>query len=292
MRGNRSIPWLGMALALAAMFGLIQASVGLVPVALTGLLWFFSLWLDWLRPAAEIEHPEPAARVDLDAVAREAMQQLIEPLQTPILLFDQHRAIAANAMARNTLGAHVAGQDARIALRHPDAVRLLAQPDGSSVTVRGMTGPRSQWQLTRQRIDARYWFIELMDRTAEADIVRAQTDFVANASHELRTPLAAIIGYVETLSDAPKAIDAKTTAQFHATVLREARRMQSLVADLISLSKLEAEKHDQPNEAIDLSLLATSVAADISAITGKNRVVTALPEQPVNVLAASVLQGL
>ena len=65
--------------------------------------------------------------------------------------------------------------------------------------------------------------IELIDRTAEADISRAHTDFVANASHELRTPLAAIIGYVETLADEPASVDAEAAARFHATVLREAQ---------------------------------------------------------------------
>ncbi len=55
--------------------------------------------------------------------------------------------------------------------------------------------------MTRHAINERYWVIELHNRTAEADISRAHTDFVANASHELRTPLASIIGYVETLTE-------------------------------------------------------------------------------------------
>jgi two-component system phosphate regulon sensor histidine kinase PhoR len=67
--------------------------------------------------------------------------------------------------------------------------------------VRGLTGARSIWQVSRVPIDERFSLIELVNRTAEADISRAHTDFVANASHELRTPLSSIIGYVETLAD-------------------------------------------------------------------------------------------
>jgi two-component system phosphate regulon sensor histidine kinase PhoR len=76
--------------------------------------------------------------------------------------------------------------------------------------------------MTRQSIDERYSLIELVDRTSEADVSRAHTDFVANASHELRTPLASIIGYMETLVEGGEAIDAKRAERFHGVVLQEA----------------------------------------------------------------------
>jgi two-component system phosphate regulon sensor histidine kinase PhoR len=116
--------------------------------------------------------------------------------------------------------------------------------------------------MTRQPIDARYSLIELVNRTAETDVGRAHTDFVANASHELRTPLASIIGYMETLADADEEIDEARRSLFHATVLREARRLESLVDDLMSLSRIEAEKHDKPREPIDLALLLQQASRD------------------------------
>src|SRR5690606_18255075 len=108
----------------------------------------------------------------------------------------------------------------------------------------------------------RYWVIELHNRTAEADISRAHTDFVANASHELRTPLASIIGYVETLAEPGDQVDPATQSKFLDTVLREAKRLQSLVSDLMSLSRIEAEKHDRPSEAIDLVKLVPKAARE------------------------------
>ena len=130
------------------------------------------------------------------------------------------------------------------------------------MTVQGLTGPRSSWQMSRQPIDNRYWLVELINRTAEADISRAHTDFVANASHELRTPLASIIGYVETLVEEGDKADKETSKKFLGTVLREARRLQSLVDDLMSLSRVEAEKHDQPRDKIDLGILVERAARD------------------------------
>jgi two-component system, OmpR family, phosphate regulon sensor histidine kinase PhoR len=137
---------------------------------------------------------------------------------------------------------------------------------------------RSLWQLTRRHIDQRYWMIEFIDRTTEADIGRAHTDFVANASHELRTPITAIIGFIETLAEDAGKVDAETTARFHATVLREAHRMQDLVADLMSLSQLEAEKHDPPTDSIDLGQLTARVVGEFTALIGNARLAFTRPE--------------
>jgi two-component system phosphate regulon sensor histidine kinase PhoR len=80
-----------------------------------------------------------------------------------------------------------------------------------------------------------------------------RVDFVANASHELRTPLATLIGYTETLRERPEDIDPPTRERFLSVVHDEARRMQQVVEDLISLSRIEAEKFTAPTEAVDLA---------------------------------------
>jgi len=204
-------------------------------------------------------------------LSRQAMIDLIEPFGVPVLMLDSQRIAAANAAARAELGGHIIGQDARVALRHPEAITLLDTREGS-VTVRGLTGPRSIWQVRRVAVDDRLSLIELVDKTAEADISRAHTDFVANASHELRTPLASIIGYIETLADPDARIDAATSARFHATVLREAKRLQHLVEDLMSLSRIEAEKHDIPRDVIDLGQMAASIGGEVGATAGEDRI--------------------
>ena len=82
-----------------------------------------------------------------------------------------------------------------------------------------------------------------------------RVDFVANASHELRTPLATLIGYTETLREQADEIDPATRERFLAVVHDEARRMQRVVEDLISLSRIEAEKFTTPTEAVALEPL-------------------------------------
>jgi two-component system phosphate regulon sensor histidine kinase PhoR len=97
---------------------------------------------------------------------------------------------------------------------------------------------------------------------------RARTDFVANASHELRTPIAAIIGFVETLSDRAAGDDAATRERFLGIMGTEARRMQQLVDDLISLSRIEADRYAPPDGTVDLAAMADNVARQITATGG------------------------
>lgn len=267
MKGGNSLPAGGLALALIGMIGMLLGGADPLLTGAIGLLWVGSLWLS--RP----EPPQPRPAGDNLRLSRNGIRNLIEQFSLPLLLVDRNRIIHANAHARETLGAHVIGQDARVALRHPQAIGLLEAPQGGSATIQGMFGANSIWQITRQPVDDRYWLIELHNRTAEADISRAHTDFVANASHELRTPLASIIGYLETLTDENEKVDAKTARKFHETVLREARRLQALVSDLMSLSRVEAEKHDPPAALLDLAKLTRNAANDAAGGAGTDRVV-------------------
>ncbi len=268
-----------MLLALAMASVMLFAGVGALWALAVLVVWCYSLWVGGRRVETGAPSPPftPPRRDPGDA--REAIAECIEQISLPLLLMDARRIIAANAGARAALGNHILGQDARISLRHPEAVRLLDLPDGTAVSIAGLSGPGRLWQLTKHRIDPSLWLIELLDRTGEVDMGRAHTDFVANASHELRTPLSAIIGYGETLVDDMGAenmgaedigahytgtMDAGTRARFLGVILREARRMQSLVADLMSLSQLEAEKHDTPTAPLDLGQVAARVVGEFA----------------------------
>ena len=255
--GGRTIPFAGIALALITGVVLAVSGADLWLAGAVVAVWIVSFWLT-------VQAPAPVRREEHDAMkmTRSGMQDLIEHSGLPQLMLDGYRIIAANAAAREAIGGHIVGQDARVAFRHPAAVDVLNRPDGGSATVQGLTGPRSIWQMSRQPIDSRYFLIELINRSAEVDISRAHTDFVANASHELRTPLSSIIGYVETLVDEGDKVEPAQRKKFLATVLREGRRLQSLVEDLMSLSQVEAEKHDPPREKIALSNLVAQAARD------------------------------
>jgi two-component system, OmpR family, phosphate regulon sensor histidine kinase PhoR len=69
----------------------------------------------------------------------------------------------------------------------------------------------------------------------QAEVMRR--DFIANVSHEIRTPLTVLVGFVETLQNLP--LDAEERARYLDLMARQAQRMQTLVGDLLTLSRLE-----------------------------------------------------
>jgi two-component system phosphate regulon sensor histidine kinase PhoR len=274
----RAIPFAGIALAVVTGSVLALAGTNLLLALAAVVVWIASLWLAGSPPPA-------AVPIERDGVqlTPAGMHDLIEHSGLPMLILDGKRIIVANAAAREIMGGHIVGQDARVAFRHPAAIELLGRPTGGSSTIEGLIGPRTNWQVTRQPFDERFALVELVNRTAEADVSRAHTDFVANASHELRTPLASIIGYVETLAEEGDSIDPRKASRFHEIVLREAKRLQALVADLLSLSQIEAEKHDQPKEPLDLAELAERAAHDSAGADRLERLAFRKPREKLTV---------
>lgn len=188
-----------------------------------------------------------------------AYQELMEPLQDPVLLVQSARVIIANRAARGLLGDHIINEDVRVAIRHPSAAERLANPStqhsGDPILLIGVGSPDQRWELriTQMTEDLKLVILSNQNNRYAADKMR--TDFVANASHELRTPLAAIKGFIETLEDPDAGADADTRARFLKIMYVEADRMQRLVSDLMSLSRIEAERYQLPDDAIDLHIL-------------------------------------
>ena len=220
------------------------------------LVWGGTLWLAASRP------PPPIEEDRRQSMSHDVMGDMIEHSQTPVIITERGRIAIANAAARDLLGAHIVGQDSRMALRQPEAVRLMeGEADGAAI-IRGLSRRRDIWRVNRKQLDPETAIIEFVNRTAEADISRAHTDFVANASHELRTPLSAILGYVETMRDDGADLDPAMADKFLGTIQREARRLQDLVSDLMSLSRIEAEKHEMPSDDVEFSSLVERAARD------------------------------
>lgn len=182
----------------------------------------------------------------------EASVELLDLLETPALLLRGGRVIHANPPAVALFGAHVQGQDVRLALRHPDVVSLINSGRKGTARVSGLSTSGSLWEVQCNGLSDGQQFLTLTDLSVQSSVARAHADFVANASHELRTPLAAILGYVETLKDAKAGEDPTTRNRFLGIIGKEAQRMQALVEDLMSLSRIEAVKHQQPTETVDL----------------------------------------
>jgi len=216
-----------------------------------------------LRPSPA---PSPVVVDQPDFTAHPDFPSLLEGISDPLMLVEKGRIVRANRAAMRLLGAHIEGEDARIAIRHPAAAERLASlaPLAEPIMIElvGLGTREQRWQMRVApvgAVSAMRRLVHLVDHSGTHAAERMRVDFVANASHELRTPLAGILGFIETLADPELGKDVETRQRFLKIMDGEARRMQRLIDDLISLSRIEAEKYRAPDSAVDLSELVAEV---------------------------------
>ncbi len=144
--------------------------------------------------------------------------------------------------------------------REPGLVDLIGQVVRHGVertlTLERMEPVRRTLALAGSNLGAdRGAVVVVRDITESEQLNRMRRDFVANVSHELRTPLAAIQGYAETLCDG--AIDERETAlRFSQRIVDQCRRLAALLADLLTLSRLEGKEPLETLEPVELRALA------------------------------------
>ena len=110
------------------------------------------------------------------------------------------------------------------------------------------------------------------DVTRFAKVEAMRRDFIANVSHELRTPLTVVGGFLEQMVEQPDITPAQRT-RFHTLMLEQAGRMQRLIEDLITLSRLESERAPSMEESIPASDLMRQLLDEAAALSnGRHRI--------------------
>jgi two-component system phosphate regulon sensor histidine kinase PhoR len=197
--------------------------------------------------------------------ARAVLAAVPEPL---LLLNADRRVVRVNAAAEALFGERLVDRDLAGALRHPAvlaATDAVLRGEGQRVVEFELTNPIERHlsariaPLSPQAHAGAAVVLLLNDVTATKRSEQLRADFVANASHELRTPLASLIGFIETLRG-PARDDRAAGERFLAIMAEQAARMQRLVDDLLSLSRIEMNEHRPPTGALDLGAVVRGVA--------------------------------
>jgi two-component system phosphate regulon sensor histidine kinase PhoR len=95
-------------------------------------------------------------------------------------------------------------------------------------------------------------------------------DFVANVSHEIRTPLTVLAGFIETLHNLP--LTPVERDRVLTLMNQQTQRMQTLVADLLTLAQLEGSPRPAPDRWVSLDQLLARIAADAEVLSsGRHR---------------------
>ncbi|MFA5538178.1 MAG: ATP-binding protein [Gemmobacter sp.] len=193
---------------------------------------------------------------------------LLDGVPLPMILIGRDaRILRTNAPARALLGADPAGRHYMNALRQPELVERVEQvlAGGGPGSVRHVvTGPGRDtvYRVLAAPLAGQGASLAFEDITEIEQASEIRRDFVANVSHELRTPLTALLGFIETLRG-PARDDAAARERFLGIMAREAGRMNRLVADLLSLSRVEAEERVRPMGRVDLVALTRATVATL-----------------------------
>jgi two-component system phosphate regulon sensor histidine kinase PhoR len=205
----------------------------------------------------------------------EVLDSVLAGVPLPLVLVAaDERVRAINRSAETLFGPGMKGRHYFTVLRQPSVI------DAISDAFRTRTAHETRMSLKDHTQETLYRvlcspvvtgvgpgvIVTFDDVTSVEKASQMRRDFVANVSHELRTPLTAIAGFIETLRG-PARDDPDARERFLATMEGEAERMNRLINDLLSLSRVETEERVRPTELQDLGELVRSVCLGLRPVT-------------------------
>jgi two-component system, OmpR family, phosphate regulon sensor histidine kinase PhoR len=212
------------------------------------------------RRAAELETP-------LKITDFEQFQFFLDASVDALLIVENAQVTHANPLAIQLLGNNIIGKSVQIAFRHAGAIERLSDPDaqhdGRAIRLIGIGLRDQQWEMRITSLGSGQKLVLLSDKTSAQAAEKMRVDFVANASHELLTPLAAIRGFIETLTETEAGTETKTRSRFLKIMEDEAGRMQALIRDLMSLSRIEAEKYQLPETKLHMEQIINDIVVPL-----------------------------
>lgn len=228
----------------------------------------------WGELLARVRKPiKSANRKARKAQAR--LQEFLSAIQSApngVVLLSKEGAIEwCNLMAGEHLGFDAKrdlGQRIRNLVRDPAFIEYLNQKDFSRpVEIDGRDArPGHPQRIALQIFPYAKGRRLLLTRDVTAiELAEAmRRDFVANVSHEIRSPLTVINGFIETLQTLD--LDESQRRHFLDLMAQQARRMQALVDDLLTLSRLEGSPAPDASHWVDVAALVDEVAAQARAL--------------------------
>ncbi len=201
------------------------------------------------------------------------------------------RVVAMNPVAISLLGEGLINRHYMSVLRQPaivDAVEATIQ-DRATRNCRFLSndsGRDTAFNVTCYAILNHYVIVCFEDQTDIEQVVQMRRDFVANVSHELKTPLTAIMGFIETLQTTARD-DAQAREQFLTIMTLETQRMNRLVGNLLSLSRVEADERMRPTTSLEVKDLIQAALNTLASLAQDHnaKVNFDVPEDPIEIFA-------
>lgn len=271
----------------AAVFGFLYLSgVASIEISIIG---FFALAFGAVGQSyfAEDRRRRDVARAVADsqtAKSREGIGSVVleQMLDAVVLLDGDGRIIYHNRSAERFVGLTATGKLVPSVLREPillDAIeRVRTGGAAEEIEYVSPVPVEHHYQVVITPAETAAYdgtgtptLLALHDVTDMKRVEQMRVDFVANASHELKTPLASLSGFIETLQG-PAKDDADAQEKFLGIMGEQATRMQRLIEDLLSLSRIELREHMPPRGTVSVSGLVKDVVDAIGPIAERDQV--------------------
>jgi len=215
-------------------------------------------------------------RADEATREKEQLRAVLDGMVEGVLVVDErNRIVLANDRVAEFYGvrAPLEGRSVLTALRDAELDEVLTEAahtdDPVSQSLELVHPARRTLRVQAARFPAppgpRLGSVAVLHDVSElARLETMRREFVANASHELRTPLAAIRGFAETLlGDAALAEEQRRS--YLEVIDRHARRLGTLVDDLLELSRIESGQAPLELQPVDVAAVASGLVRDCEA---------------------------
>jgi len=172
------------------------------------------------------------------------------------------------------------GQLVTYLVRQPQFAEALVAGYAEPLTLRSSRGADLVLSVLIVPYEENRKLIISRDVTDRERVETMRRDFVANVSHELRTPLTVIGGFLETIADM-ETPNPELIRRSVPLMSDQAKRMQTLVEDLLTLSRLESEGNPAREEPVNVPDIMRGLYHDALALSAGRHKVILLLESPV-----------
>ena len=236
------------------------------------------VWEDMLAELHRYLRGRESGAAELDR-ALTRFRAAARALPDGVLILDQDNHIEwSNPTAAGHFGIDArrdTGQAVTNLIRHPDFVAYLRRGDFSEPVLLRSSLADAVLSVRVIEFGEDRKLLNSRDVTAEERLDTMRRDFVANVSHELKTPVTVLSGFVETLGDESFELSSKQRRRFLDMMADQAKRMQRLVEDLLTLSSLESDASPADELPIEVRPFVERLAEEARALSGGRHAVEA-----------------
>jgi two-component system phosphate regulon sensor histidine kinase PhoR len=200
----------------------------------------------------------------------------IDKIEDGIIILNVFNVIIyANKSASNNFGEKLEGKHISAAVRISDLLDKIDQHREDKkiriVNVEIKNPLFKFYKTTISNIQSEQILLVFKDFTEVQKSQLIRSDFIANVSHNLKTPLVSIKGFLETIEDSAKD-DPLSQKKFIEIMKLEANKMETLIEDLLTLSRIEQQEHILINNKVNIKKIIEDVAVLISKRIKKKKI--------------------